>query len=26
MWEEYVSDPNTSPEQDLVTYIYLPLR
>jgi len=26
MWEEYVSDPNTTPERDLVTYIYLPLR
>lgn len=26
MWEEYVSDPATTPEQELVTYIYLPLR
>jgi len=25
MWEEYVSDPQTRPEADLITYIYLPL-
>lgn len=25
MWEEYVSDPTTTPEQELMTYIYLPL-
>lgn len=25
VWEEYVSDPTTTPEQELMTYIYLPL-
>jgi effector-binding domain-containing protein len=25
MWEEYVSDPEMTPESDLVTYIYLPV-
>jgi hypothetical protein len=25
LWEEYVSDPNTTPEEELMTYIYLPL-
>lgn len=25
MWEEYLNDPHTTPEADLVTYIYLPL-
>ena len=24
MWEEYISDPDTTPEADLLTYIYLP--
>lgn len=24
MWEEYVGDPDETPEQDLLTYIYLP--
>jgi effector-binding domain-containing protein len=26
MWEEYVGDPTTTPEQELMTYIYLPLK
>jgi effector-binding domain-containing protein len=26
MWEEYLNDPHTTPEADLVTYIYLPVR
>lgn len=26
MWEEYLSDPMMTPEQELLTYIYLPLR
>lgn len=26
MWEEYVNDPATTPESDLVTHIFLPLR
>ena len=26
MWEEYVTDPATTPASDLLTYIYLPLR
>ncbi len=25
MWEEYLNDPDTTPEADLLTYIYLPL-
>lgn len=25
MWEEYLNDPQTTPEDDLVTYIYLPV-
>jgi effector-binding domain-containing protein len=25
MWEEYLNDPRTTPEADLLTYIYLPL-
>lgn len=25
MWEEYQNDPHTTPEPDLLTYIYLPL-
>lgn len=25
MWEEYLNDPHTTPEADLVTHIYLPL-
>jgi effector-binding domain-containing protein len=25
MWEEYVTDPDTTPAESLVTYIYLPL-
>lgn len=24
MWEEYLNDPHTTPEDDLLTYIYLP--
>jgi effector-binding domain-containing protein len=24
MWEEYINDPDETPEQDLLTYIYLP--
>ena len=24
MWEEYLNDPHTTPEADLITYIYLP--
>jgi len=26
MWEEYLNDPHTTPEADLLTYIYLPLK
>jgi len=26
MWEEYLNDPETTPEADLVTHIYLPLN
>jgi len=26
MWEEYVGDPTTTPEQELMTYIYLTLK
>jgi effector-binding domain-containing protein len=25
MWEEYVNDPQTTPPEKLVTYIYLPV-
>jgi DNA gyrase inhibitor GyrI len=25
MWEEYLNDPQTTPETDLLTYIYLPV-
>jgi effector-binding domain-containing protein len=25
MWEEYLNDPHTTPETDLLTYIYLPV-
>jgi len=26
MWEEYMNDPSTTPESELVTHIFLPLR
>jgi len=26
MWEEYANDPRSTPEPDLITYIYLPIR
>ncbi len=26
MWEEYIGDSTTTPEQELMTYIYLPLE
>lgn len=26
MWEEYLNDPETTPEADLLTHIYLPVR
>jgi len=26
MWEEYVNDPESTPEEDLITHIYVPLR
>lgn len=26
MWEEYIGDPATTPEQELMTYIFLPLH
>ncbi len=26
MWEEYLNDPQTTPEAELLTYIYLPLK
>jgi effector-binding domain-containing protein len=26
MWEEYLNDPQTTPEAELLTYIYLPVR
>ena len=26
MWEEYLNDPHTTPEAELMTYIYLPAR
>jgi hypothetical protein len=25
MWEEYPNDPHTTPEADLLTYIFLPM-
>ena len=25
MWEEYLNDPQTTPEAELLTYIYLPV-
>jgi effector-binding domain-containing protein len=25
MWEEYLNDPETVPEAELVTYIYVPI-
>jgi len=26
MWEEYVNDPESTPQEDLITHIYVPLR
>lgn len=26
MWEEYLNDPQTTPEADLLTYVYLPVK